>query len=379
MRKIARVTGFLTQSRLLEAFAKYLDRSKYQQEFIFLNPERPLLADKLEAEGFKTHWIHYRHRRSLPYAIGKLVPLFKDLQPAIVHTHLPDASLAGLIAARLAGIDGRVHTRHHGSECHHYHPRGVFYDRLINRFSKRIMATTNVVRDILVEMEGVPHEKIAVINHGFDFADFEPRPNGKEIMVRKYDLEGRSPVIGAISRFVEWKGLQYLIPAFTQLTIKYPNAKLVLANAKGDYSAEIDELLSGLSPDRFVKIDYEPNIFDLYSTFDAFVHIPIGREYEALGQTYVEALYSGVPSVFTLAGVAGDFIKDEKNALVVPYQDSDAVYRALERILRDEELRTSLAEQGREDVTSRFAGERLGDELDDLYSSLLNQSTGPKL
>ena len=65
-------------------------------------------------------------------------------------------------------------------------------------------------------------------------------------------------VIGVISRYTEWKGIQYIIPAFKQLLNDFPNALLILANAKGGYQAAIKSQLTTHPKDSFTEI-----LFDL--------------------------------------------------------------------------------------------------------------------
>jgi len=371
--RICHITSNLNYSLFIEAVAKFLDPEKYDVNFVFLNPERSALADKVEAAGATTTLVPYRAKRDLPAAITRLTKLLRHDRPDIVHTHLLDASVAGLTAAVLAGVKRRVHTRHHGAEAHMYYPHGVYYDKYISRLSKRIMATTSSVYKILVDLEHVDPNKIDIINYGYDLATFSPQSDSSADMLRKYGLEGCWPIVGVISRFVEGKGIQYVIPAFARLLKDHPNAKLVLANAVGDYSDEIESLLKAhLDSERYSLISFEPDIFSLYSVFDVFVHVPIGPDFEAFGQTYIEALYMGIPSVFTLSGIAHDFIEDGKNALVVPYCDSEAIYNALHRLLTDASLTAELACHGRRDVIDRFEGLRLGRDLDEFYTEVLS-------
>jgi glycosyltransferase involved in cell wall biosynthesis len=373
--RICHVTSNLNYSLFIEAVAKFLDPQKYEVSFVFLNPERPSLADRIEASGATTTWIRYNTKRDLPVAIARLTKFFRHARPDIVHTHLLDASFVGLTAALLAGIKRRVHTRHHGTEAHMYYPQGVYYDRYINGLSMRVMANTSSVYKTLVDLEHVDPNKIDVINYGYDLADFSPRGGTYRDMRRKYRLEGCWPVVGVISRFVEGKGIQYVIPAFARLLKDCPNAKLVLANAVGDFTQEIESLLKAhLSAERYTLISFEPDVFSLYRAFDVFVHVPIGRDFESFGQTYIEALYMGIPSVFTLSGIANDFIIDGKNALVVPYCDSEAIYNALNKLLTDPSLTAKLVFQGRRDVIDRFEGSRFGRELDEFYVKVLSEA-----
>src|SRR5690606_4491552 len=104
----------------------------------------------------------------------------------------------------------------------------------------------------------------------------------------------------------------------------------------------------------------------LYKLFDVYVHVPIDEKIEAFGQTYVEALAAGIPSVFTKSGIANDFIEDERNALVVPFRNSEAIYSALLRVLTDETLRESLILEGKKSV-EKFDFHNMADQLDSIY------------
>ena len=43
-------------------------------------------------------------------SLFRLVRIFRNLQPDIVHTHTPKAGLLGMLAARIAGVPVRLHT-----------------------------------------------------------------------------------------------------------------------------------------------------------------------------------------------------------------------------------------------------------------------------
>jgi glycosyltransferase involved in cell wall biosynthesis len=341
------VVSDVDTSHLIETMGRTLDPGKYEVTFVFMGAEEPSLYRKLSAEGFAARFVRCRGKRDLPAATLGLARLFGELKPDIVHTHLVNASLAGLTAAKLKGVGRRIHTRHHSVETHHDYPHGVYYDRVVNRLSTHIVAISRVVFDVLTKREGVAPEKVTVIRHGFDLERFRADESLVGEVRARYGLEGRYPVIGVISRHIHWKGVQYVVPAFKELSKKYPNAKLVLANALGPHKPEIESLLKELDPSQYVQVEFEKRVFELYKTFDVFVHVPVGREYEAFGQVYVEALAMRVPSVFTLSGVAHDFIEDGRNALVVPYRDAAAITRAIETLLEDEDLRRRLSDSAR--------------------------------
>ncbi|HEY5826015.1 MAG TPA: glycosyltransferase, partial [Cyclobacteriaceae bacterium] len=84
--------------------------------------------------------------------------------------------------------------------------------------------------------------------------------------------------------------------------------------------------------------------------------------------TYVEALAAGVPSVFSISGVAREFIVNESNALIVKYENSNEIFKGLIRILTNEDLRTRLIINGRLSVMRRFDLQVMINSLIKIYS-----------
>lgn len=287
---------------------------------------------------------------------------------ALVHAHLFDASLITLTAARFACIRKRIHTRHHASQHHHYNPHAVKYDHFINRQSTHIVATSDGIKKILIEKENVPAEKITVVHHGFDLKYFEEVTEGRiSTLKEKYSLNNSYPVIGVISRWTHWKGIQFIISAFKTLLQQHPSAVLLLANATGEFVNEIENLLTQLPKERYRRIAFEVDTPALFHLMNVFVHVPIDDHSEAFGQVYVEALAAGIPSVFTLSGIANEFVRDHHNAVVVPYQNAEAIEVAITEILSNDQLKQGLISNGKRDVAKLFDIKIMVEKMNKIY------------
>ena len=340
--------------------------STYNLEFILLNPGNSFLEKHLVEKGIPTVRIEYVGKLSLAKAVYKVWKILNSNKPEIVHCHFIDASLVGLIVARIANVKNRIHTRHHSVYHHKYFPKGVYYDRLINLLSTKIIAISGVVNNVLNKKENVKESKIIEINHGFDLSLFEGDSMNVDL---KTQFDENKPIIGVISRYIDLKGIIYVIEAFKMLLKDNPKALLLLLNARGPQQDDIKKRLEDIPLTNFKEIPFTPYICDYYKIMDIYVHTPIDPEVEAFGQTYVEALAAGVPSIFTISGIANDFIEDRKNALVVPYKDSGAIYNALKELINNSELRQQLVRAGKEDVNLRFGLENMIKQLDQCYSA----------
>lgn len=349
--------------------SQFLDPDKFEQIYLFLNDKVPILYKQFTAQGMKCYFITYNSKKNIPITFLKLLFLLWKEKPYIVHTHLFDASLIGLIAAKILRIKKRIYTRHHSTYHHEYFKNFVKYDHLINTAATHIIAISKNVELVLMEMENVPDSKITIINHGFLMNSFQhPNVDYMTKIGMSAKLSGHYPIIGVISRYTYWKGVQFTIMAFQNVLKKYPKAKLVLANAQGDYSSEIKDLLGLLPPNSFVEIPFERDVFALYALFDIFVHVPVNQEVEAFGQTYVEALASKIPSIFTLSGISREFIIDDINALVVPFKDAKSIESAIYRLIENEVLKEEIVNQGFKDVNALFDLSIMKFALEKLYN-----------
>ncbi len=369
-RKVVYIISQIDKAIGFEWMTENLDQSRFELAFILLNEKPSYLAEYLRGKNISVHELMFSGKKQdLPFLLLKVVKVLRAEKADVIHTHMYVADLVGQSAGKILGVKKRIYTRHSSNESRKYHKKQRI-DRIVNALSTHVLAISENVKNILHTEESVALDRIRLIHHGFDLDGFD-RVTSEEIeaLSSKYNPQRKSPVIGIVARYSHWKGIQYTIAAFKKLLADYPNARLLLANAKkGDYQAEIAALLSELPADSYHEIVFEHNLFALYRLFDVYVHLPVDAELEAFGQTYVEALAAGVPSVFTNSGVAREFIRHEENAIVVDFENSEQAYEAISRLLRDNELREKLSANGKRDVRKFFTLEIMIDKMERFYA-----------
>jgi glycosyltransferase involved in cell wall biosynthesis len=368
-RRVVYIVSDIDKALAFEWIAERMNKEVVELSFILILQKPSALASYLDKKSVPCHTLYYTNKKNLALVFWKIYQILKQEKPSVVHCHLLYGSVIGLTAAKLAGVKKRIYTRHHSDYHHRYFPKGIKWDKWCDLMATRIVAPSFAVKEVLINYEKVPSKKIIIIHHGFDLNYFgEVTTDRIELLKKKYSVCGHFPVVGVISRFTELKGIQFIIPAFKQLLLNYPKALLLLFGAIGDYEREIKQLLHQLPESSYRVIHFENDISAVYRLFDVFVQVSTDTTIEAFGQTYVEALASGVPSVFTLSGIAPDFIVDGQNALTVPFKNSEAIYQALNQILGDSVLRVGLIKRGRESVTDKFALDIMIKKLEELYA-----------
>lgn len=368
--KITYILYQINKALAFEWIIDHIDINKFELSFISIGvQENSPLEQFCKARKIEFHLVKYAGKTNMPSAIYQTYKILKKIKPVIVHCHIFEGGVIGLIASKLAGINNRIYTRHYSTYHYTYAPGGVKYDRLINFLSTKIIAISENVKKILIEKEKVDPRKIILMHHGFDLSLFQNISWERiQLVKEKYNPNDKHPVIGVVSRYTHWKGIQYIIPAFKKLLEAYPQSLLVLSNAKGEYEAEIRQLLSTLPDGSYREILFEHDNAALFKLFDVFVHVPIDPEIEAFGQIYIEALAVGIPSVFTLSGIASEFIEHKKNALVVDFHAPEQVYNSIIELLQNDVLRSSLIQNGKHDLEKYFSLPLMIENLESIYS-----------
>ena len=352
----------------------HLNPQKFDLSFVLIHDGPPPLAPFLKARQIPFIHIQYQGPFQLFQTLRRIYRYLRQHHIEVVHTHFRIAGLTGLLAAALAGVPHRIYTRHYGGMHlqETWKPWYTIYAWLSNRCASQVIAPSDVVRQLLQQVDRVPHAKIVRIDHGFDL-DLLQTANRDRTSQRFSPTD--APVVGVIARYERCKGIQFVIPAFQRLLQDYPNAKLVLANAYGSYAHEIRRLLKMLPDHSYTEIQFEPSLVRLYRPLDVFVHTPTDIHYEAFGQVYIEALAAGVPAVITPAGIASEFIIDRGNAHLVPVQDSEAIYRSITAILTNPIHRAELIANGLASVQTRFGLDKMVSSLETLYMQLTRDPT----
>ena len=311
-------------------------------------------------------------------SIFRLARLIREQRPQILHTHTAKAGAVGRLAALLAG-DARpkivVHT------FHGHVLRGYFglvktfafrqLERLLARVTTRLVAVSPQVRDDLVELGVAPAERFTVVRLGIEL---DERLGGSATRDETRALLGIAPerfVVGWVGRMTGVKRTDDVLSAVQQLRGRGVDAALLMVGDGPDRD-HVEERASQLEIVRHCFfLGYQEDVAGWYQAFDTMI-LPSANEGTPV--VVIEALAAGCPVVATSVGGVPDVVHEGVDGFLVPAGDTEAMADRLERLARDPELRRTMGKAGSDTVPSRYAVERLVDDVDRLYRSLLNEA-----
>lgn len=237
------------------------------------------------------------------------------------------------------------------------------------RLARRVIAISESTRHDLVQLLGVPEEKIEVIPPGVESEFF---PNGDSSVVDKFRRSKNLPdrMILFVGTREPRKNIPTLIRAFAQVKSrsKLPH-KLALVGGQGWKDESITRALEecGVAGE-VVLPGYVPNdeLPYWYRAADAFVY---PSRYEGFGLPVLEAMASGTPVVTSrlssLPEAAGDA------ALLVDPADEEELEDAIVRVVEDRELANELSAKGTERAR-QFTWTRAAQATADVYRRALS-------
>ena len=145
-------------------------------------------------------------------------------------------------------------------------------------------------------------------------------------------------------RIFEYKGLRYLIEAEPLITAQIPEARIVIAGT-GDNLDQYCKLM--VHPEKFVIHNHHIPVEEMTTLFN---------EADLIALPYIEASQSGIVPiayrfgkavVATRIGSLPDAIEDGHTGLLVPPSNSQALASAIVRLLKDDEAREKMGQNGR--------------------------------
>jgi glycosyltransferase involved in cell wall biosynthesis len=311
-------------------------------------------------------------------ATVRLARLIRRERPDILHTHTAKAGTVGRAAAVLAGRHAPpivIHTFHGHVLRGYFGPVRTRFFRLLERWLARrttaLIAVSPQVRDDLVVLGVAPAEQFVVIRLGIELDErVAGERNGRAESRRYLGIEPERFAVGWIGRMTAVKRTDDILVAFRRLRDEGVDAVLCLVGDGPDrphLERRAHEL--GVISDTLF-LGYQEDVAPFYAAFDALV-LPSSNEGTPVSA--IEALAAGRPVVATRVGGVPDVVREGEDGFLVEPGATDDLADRLVELARDPGLRERMGRAGRERVLPRYAVERLVDDVDRLYRSLLGR------
>ena len=339
-------------------------------------PEIPIIEER---EGVRTIKVPMERHISVAkdlMALIKLIGVFRKEKPTIVHSMTPKAGLLCMMAAWLTGVPVRVHTF-----------TGLVWPTKRGLKRKILMLTDKLTcacaTHVIPEGEGVKNDLIVgnitnkplkVLGYGnvkgVDMYKCSRRPEVMKI-AEKLRKENCFTFL-YVGRVVRDKGINELCSAYERLHGVFPKTRLILVgpyeNALDPISEDSRKIIDKNEAIEAVGAKSGDDLLAYYAAADCFV-MPSYRE--GFPNTVLEAGAMGLPSIVTDINGSREIIVNGENGVIVPSQNTDALFDAMLDMVNNKEERKRMTGRVRQMIADRFEQSFVRKCLYDYYDEIL--------
>lgn len=354
MPKLIRITTVpLSLKLLLQGQMKFMSENGW--EVIMVSADGRERAQIEKIEGCRHEVIPFS-RKITPVqdlkCIWQLMQLFKKEKPDIVHTHTPKAGLLGMIAAKWAGVNIRIHTL-----------AGIPFmaaegnkKTLLQKAEKKtydyataVWPNSKGLYEFVLQQNLCPEEKLEIIangsSNGVDLDKFNRQALKENHLVAATMriLPGEDDfILLCVGRLVKDKGIEELVEAFLESKI-VNRSKLVLL---GSFEQELNPLSAEIikkieDHPRIVQLDWTDHVAHYMALADVLVH-PSHRE--GFPNVLLEAGAMMLPIICSDIIGNTDLITQKKTGLIFPVKNKEVLKEAMEFAFVKREKMNELAD-----------------------------------
>lgn len=264
---------------------------------------------------------------------------------------------------------------------HGYHGLKEAYDRkklkrdikkrIFRNLERRVIlnaeAVTSIADDFTKfarEVWNLPRKEITLIKIGIDREIFRPSSAPKENMSVLF-----------VGRLEETKGIEVLAKAIPQILKVYPTTKFYFAGKdmlRQDTGESWYDYILKLAPNQNLNFLGQLSMDELV---DYYQHCAVGvfpSLYEPAGTVHLEAMACGCVSIVTEVGGFPEAVKNGVNGLLIPPRDPEALANAVIRLLADDHLRTTLAQNALDTIRNEYDLNNIADQTLAIYRKTIN-------
>lgn len=344
--------------RVLMDTLLHLDKEAFQVDMIFLEDGR--LVETARSYGIRVHMFPSgRIRSPLHYwrTISFIRRVIRESGAEMVVSWAPKPHMYGGVAAWLEGKPSIW--------WQHGIPSGSMFDKVVSRIpAESVLCPSQSVREAQLTL--TPNRRVEVNYPGIDQNRFAYSREVRTGIRQQYGMDEEAFVFAFIGRLQRWKRADVVIEAFREAFGEQsgeapsprtrPNVYLlIVGGALFGVDTDFEDQLKGMTAEyglerQVIFAGHQQHVEHYLSACDAVVHSSLQ---EPFGMVVVEAMALGRPVLAVGKGGPAEIIRHGLDGYLYD-GTAEELAQYMGRLYGDRALNSSLGEQARQTVDSRF-------------------------
>jgi glycosyltransferase involved in cell wall biosynthesis len=339
----------------------YLTRPSTQLDPLNRYHTREHLAE-LQDSGVEVRELDRRSPRELE-AWRPLLQYLRRERVQVLHAHKFGSNAWGSVLGRLSRVP--VVVAHEQTWSFEGQPLRRLVDRHVTgRLVDAFIAVSAADRRRMIELVGIPAEKIVLIHNGVP-----PLQQGDRAGTRAAaGIPADAPVLVAVAVLRPQKALDVMLRAVALVRQEINDVHLIIAGG-GTELVSLEDLTNSLGLRGAVHLlGSRRDVHNVLAAGDLAV---LSSDYEGTPLAVMEYLAAGLPVVATAVGGVPELVHHDENGLLVPPQDPQALASSIVGLLRDPSRRERMGAAGRRVQAQDFSMAAVTQKVSGLYEKLL--------
>lgn len=384
MPKLIRITTApLSLKYLLFNQMRYMNENGF--DVLMVSSDGKEWPDLLANEGCR-HTIVPMTRQITPFkdiaSLWRLYRLFKKEKPDIVHSHTPKAGLLAMLAARLAGVNIRIHTiagLRFMTAAGFKRKVLVFMEKLTARAAQYVWPNSFSLLNYIKEHRLVKESKLQVIGYGSSngvnlqrYSVAALQDDQLAAIKKQVGYDPRYRYLLNMGRIVRDKGIDEVLKVFKTVQEENPMLKLIVLGAFEDeldpISAEARDILQ--THPAVIHIDWSDQVEYFMHIADMLIHASYR---EGFPNTLLQAGAMHCPIICTEIEGSVDIVTHGETGLIFKPGNAADLLEKLRYALSHEDEMKGYAGNLRKKVEEKFSQPYLHECIRQRYLEILQQ------
>lgn len=273
-----------------------------------------------------------------PQALCRLFRKLKNERPDIIYTLTAVPNIWGRLFSYILGVPVIVSSWRGRKEQQ--------FESLLWRASNRVVCNAEALRYFVMKRHSVASDRAEVVPNGVDTEHFTPDAT----------LKSDTPTILYLGRMVKIKDPMTALKAFRILSSRIPKAKMLMIGngyLQSYLKAYVDE------HDLADRVTIRPGTTDVRPYLRRAWLLTLSSISEGLPNVILEAMSTGLPVVATAVGGNPEVVTQGITGFLVPPGDPDQMAEAMEKIITNQQLRSSMGIKAREIAIRNYSIEAI--------------------
>lgn len=310
------------------------------------------------------------------YTFKKYLSLIDEEKIDIVHAHTVPADFWGCLIARAFKHRKTIVTLH-GLDSKKTFISKLQYKILNLCLTDRIIACSNLLKNIAINENFASSDKIEVIPNQVDITVFNPGNKGEKIRT-EYNISNDTVIIGSIGRFIKRKGFEICLQVFAEVKKRHPRSKFILCGygeEEGFYRTTAKDLNI---ESNVIFTGPRMDVNEVMAAIDILLFTPLCSE--GFGKVLIEAMASGKPVVasnvyptpeIVIDGRTGFLPFPEKPVETMEKVDVEPFVKKILYLIENDDARKTMGSEGRHIAEEKYSTKIITRQIEGLYESLV--------